>query len=520
MGKHSANNKGIFGSGSGKGGSPRPAKRRVPSRTAGKKPLTVDDVKRSRAGEASSISDPSKRRHGTLESAPERLKAERDRRRNRTKRVAAIAGVSLLAVVIIGAGSLFAYAKYIEQTMQRTVYKQKKLDIELAKAKPQEPYNMLILGVDRRPKETSYRSDTIVLARIDPKTKQVWMVSIPRDMRAQIPGHGTAKINSAYALGEEQLAIDSVEKLTGVPINHFMAIDFSGFEKVVDSMGGVWIDVPVAINDKEADRSKGDKASRIDAGYQLLDGAHALTFVRARHQFADQDFSRMKNQQLFVKAIAEQMATKTSVAKLPGIVSAVAPHVSTDMSLMDMLRTAQALKGSGSENVYTTTLPGSWKSPYIWPDEKGVDKIIAKLEAGEPFKAKKKKPAATDADADASAADPDAAEQPSVKPSEITIAVRNGAGIAGCASQASSILKARAFKVDEVGNANQFVYDKTLVIYKGDDKPLAEQVVSALPPGAKVVDSRSMYSFETDVLVVVGKDWDIAKVPVTPINTN
>jgi hypothetical protein len=211
------------------------------------------------------------------------------------------------------------------------------------------------------------------------------------------------------------------------------------------------------------------------------------------------------------------MATKTSVAKLPGIVSAVAPHVSTDMSLMDMLRTAQALKGSGSDNVYTTTLPGSWKSPFIWPDEEAKAKIIAKLEAGEPFKAKKKK--ATEAEV-STATDDEEAKQPTVKPSDITITVRNGAGIAGSASQASSILKARAFKVEEVGNANQFVYDKTLVIYEGDDKALAEQVVSALPPGTKVVDSRGMYSFKTDILVVVGKDWDLAKVPVAPIKTN
>jgi LCP family protein required for cell wall assembly len=334
-------------------------------------------------------------------------------------------------------------------------------------------------------------------------------------MRAQIPGHGHAKINTAYALGKEQLAIDSVEKLTGVPINHFMAIDFSGFEKVVDAMGGVWIDVPVEINDKEADRSKGDKAAHIDAGYQLLDGAHALTFVRARHQFADQDFSRMKNQQAFAKAIAEQMATKTSVARIPKIVSAVAPHISTDMSLMDMLRTAQALKGAGSDNVYATTLPGEWRTPFIWPDEEKMDKIIAKLEAGKPFKAKKKASQAATATADPQEDAPAAA-----KASDISVTVRNGAGIAGCATQAASILKARAFKVDEVGNANQFVYDKTLVVYNGADKAMAELVAETLPPGAKLVNSRGMYSFETDILVVVGKDWDLTKIPVAPIETN
>ncbi len=342
------------------------------------------------------------------------------------------------------------------------------------------------------------------------------MISIPRDMRAEIPGHGHRKINDAYAYGEEQLAIDSVEKLTGQKINYYMGVDFRGFKRIVDAMGGVWIDVPVEINDTQADPSKGNKYSHVDSGYQLLDGNHAITFVRARHQFADQDFTRMKNQQRFFRAIADQIATKTSVAKIPRIVSTSARYISTNMSLMEMLRTAQAMKGAGSKNVYTTTLPGSWRTPYIWPDEAGMKKILAKFEAGEPFKAKKKPKASssTSSTTDAAPAAPKAK-----KPSEITVTIRNGAGIAGCAKQAASILKAQAFKVKDVGNANQFVYDKTLVIYK-KDKGAAERVLSALPPGTKLVESRGMYAFDTDVLMVVGKDWDLAKVPVTPVQTN
>ncbi|PKQ17090.1 MAG: hypothetical protein CVT67_01225 [Actinobacteria bacterium HGW-Actinobacteria-7] len=515
MGKHSSRSRGS-GDDS-RAGAPRPLGRRVPSRTAGKRPLTSNVEEQSYGGpdDGVTLSDARSRRRGSLEAAPARLRIERERRSRRIKRIVALSAGILALVVVVAAGALYAYAKHIESTMQRTVVRKERLNVDLAKAKPQEPYNLLIMGVDKRPKETSYRSDSMMLARIDPKTKQVWMISIPRDMRAQIPGHGYAKINSAYALGKEQLAIDSVEKLTGVPINHFMAIDFSGFEKVVDAMDGVWVKVPVEINDTEADRSKGDKASHIDAGYQRLDGAHALTFVRARHQFADQDFSRMKNQQRFAKAIAEQIATKTSVAKIPRIVSTAAPHISTDMSLMEMMRTAQALKGAGSDNVYTTTLPGTWRTPFIWPDEAGMTKIITKFEAGEPFTPKPKASAEASSTAATSAGVAVVAVK---KPSQVTVTVRNGAGIVGCANQAASILKARAFKVTDVGNANQFVYKETLVIYK-KDKAAAELVLSMLPPGSKLVESRGMYTFGTTVLVVVGKDWDISRVPVAPIQT-
>jgi len=519
MGKHSRN-KGVFGpDGVGHGG-PRPAKRRVPSAAAGKRPVPVQGARivSEPSEERYALSDPARRRKGALESAPARLRVERDRRRGRTKRIAAIVAIALGVVVVAGSVGIYAYAKHIERTMQRTVFQKQKLNIDLEPAKPQQPYNLLILGFDKRPKDKVFRSDTMILARVDPKTKEVWLISIPRDMRANIPGRGHSKINNAYAYGKEQLAIDTVEELTGQKINYYMGVDFTGFRRIVDAMGGVWIDVPVEINDTEADPSKGDKYSHVDAGYQLLDGNHAITFVRARHQFADQDFTRMKNQQRFFKAIADQIATKTSVAKIPRIVSTAAPYISTNMSLMDMLRTARAMKGAGRKNVYTTTPPGSWRTPYIWPDEAGMEKILAKFEAGEPFKPKKPKPSGTATPT----TDPQSTEEqaaPALQPSDITITVRNGAGIVGCAKQAASILKAQAFKVKDVGNANQFVYDDTLVVYKRD-KAAAEQVLSALPPGTKLVESRGMYAFTTDVLVVVGKDWDLSKVPVTPVKTN
>lgn len=511
MGKHSGNkNGGTFRSGS--GGSRRPIRRRVPRKIANGAELSSAAATRGSLAKER-VSDPAERKRGALESAPERLKAERDRRRKRTKRIALFAGGAAILLFVVAAVGVYAWAKHLENTMQRTVYQQEKLEVDLKKAEPQKPFNILLLGYDKRPKETRYRSDTVILARVDPKTKQVWMLSIPRDTKVQVPGHGTRKLNDAYALGQEQLAIETVEDLTGVPINHFMGINFKGFHKAVDAMGGVWIDVAVEINDTEADASPGDRASHIDPGYQLLDGEHALTYVRTRHTFADQDFGRMRNQQSFFLAVADQIAEKTSVARLPRIVAAIAPYISTDMSLLEMMRTAQALQKAGSDRVYTETLPGEWRSPYVVLDEEKKDVLLGKFKAGEPFKEPKR---SKEESGTAGTGDPDAA---AVNPAKIRVTVRNGAGIAGCAKQASSVLKARAFKVIDVGNAGQFVYDTTLVVYRSD-KAAAEQVSKALPPGARLVESRGMYAFDGDVLVVVGKDWDIARVPVTPITTD
>jgi len=480
-----------------------PAERR---RTPGER-ATAESVHGN--SESYRLSDPSSRRRGSLETAPARLKVERDRRRARTKRIAAVIAGSLIVLMFLAAGGVYAYAKYIERTMQSTVLKQGELGEVLTKAKPMEPVNILVLGADYRKGDLKYRTDSMIVAHVDPQTKKIWLISIPRDTRIEYPGRGAIKINTAHVYGGPKGAVTAVEDLTGMKMNHYLEVNFQGFKKAVDAVGGVWIDVPVAIDDIQADQSPGHRARKIDAGYQRLDGYHALTFVRARHQFADQDFSRMKNQQLFFVALADQISKVGNVAKLPQIVSAVAPYIQTDMSLVDMIKMAQALRGSGRDTIYTATLKGEWKSPFIYPDTDLLAKLMRDVKEGRSFE-----PTSTKA----GSATAEATEVSAKKPPQIKITVRNGSGLSGVAKQAASILKARTFTVGEVGNANQNVYSKTMIIYK-DDLAAAELVASAMPPGTKIVQSRGMYSFDTDILVVVGKDWDVAKVPAAPVTS-
>ena len=450
--------------------------------------------------ESYQLSDAASRRRGSLESAPARLRVERDRRRSRTKKIVVSVLVGVLVLVVFSAVGVFAYAKHLERTMQQTIVEREKLDTVLTKAKPMEPFNVLILGADYRKGDTAYRTDSMMVAHVDPKNKKVWLLSIPRDARVDLPGHGAIKINAAHVYDGPEGAVTATEKLTGLEINHYVEANFQGFVKVIDSLGGVWMNVPYNINDSEADASKGDKAKKIDAGYQLLDGAHALTFVRARHQFADQDFTRMKNQQLFFKALADQVSKIDNIAKLPSVVSAVAPYIATDMSLIDLIKLSQAMKGAGSKNLYAATARGTWRTPFVYLDEPYLDKLVTAIEKGEPFvKPKAKKSAAK-------------------QPSSVSVTVRNGSGTSGVANQAATILKAKGFKIKDVGNAGQNVYKKTLVIYK-TNTAAASLVAKYLPPGTPIVQSRGMYTFDGNVLVVVGKDWDVSKVPAAPVLT-
>lgn len=409
----------------------------------------------------------------------------------------------MLVVTILGAAvGVYAYAKHLERTMQRTVVEKQKLDTVLTKAKPMEPLNILVLGADYRQGDSAYRTDSMMVAHVDPKQKKVWLLSIPRDTRVELPGHGAQKINNAHFYSGPEGAVAAVEKLTGMKMNHYLEANFQGFVKAVDALGGVWVNVPVTIDDAEADHSKGDVAKHIDAGYQLLDGPHALTFVRARHQFADQDFTRMKNQQVFFKALADQVAKIDNIAKLPSVVSAVAPYIVTDMSLVDMIKLAQALKDAGSKNLYTATAKGVWRSPFIYVDQANLNKLVKHIKNGEPFEKSKESSATASA----------------LKPSGVTVTVRNGAGISGVANQAATILKAKGFKIKDVGNANQNVYKKTLIIYK-TRTAAANLVGKYLPPGTTIVQSRGMYSYTGEILVVIGKDWNVSKVPAAPVVT-
>jgi LCP family protein required for cell wall assembly len=514
MGKHTKGSAPSGPGGEGKRRGPDASKRRVPSerrRTPGERSTSAGVH-----GMADSyqLEDAASRRRGSLEAAPARLRMERDRRRARVKRIAAIVVAVLVVMLVLVGGGVFAYAQHIQRTMQSTIVKQEKLNPALKPAEPLKPFTLLLLGADYRKGETAYRTDTIILAKIDPQQRKVWLLSIPRDTKVLIPKHGTQKINNAHALGGPELTIKTVEQFTGVPINHYMEVNFQGFQGAVRALGGVWVNVPHAINDKKAaSQSVHQRAAKIPAGYQLLTGEQALTFVRTR-DFADADITRMKDQQIFFKAVADQM-TKTDVTKMIRAINAVVPYIQTDMSLMQMIKTAVALKDAGSANMYTATIGGEWKSPYIYTDPVLKKKLLADFRSGRSFEPTPAVPASSTA----GAAKKSAASTAAKKPAAIKVTIRNGAGISGIAKQAGLILKAKGFTVGETGNANQSVYKKTLVVYKSD-RAAAEQLAAALMPGTTIVESRGMYSFPTEILLVVGKDWDAGKIPVAQVSTD
>lgn len=198
------------------------------------------------------------------------------------------------------------------------------------------PVNILFMGSDQRPGESA-RADTLLIMRVDPGDKVISQLSIPRDTLADIPGYGEGKINSAYSYGGPALQIQAIEELTGLPIHHYVELNFNGFPAIVDSLGGVDIDVPEAIDSLYPDGLAWTEV-HFDPGPQHMDGATALIYVRVR--YSDNDFQRMARQQQFMEALQKSMASRSNLARMPLQAPTIIDNITTDMSTHELMRLA------------------------------------------------------------------------------------------------------------------------------------------------------------------------------------
>jgi polyisoprenyl-teichoic acid--peptidoglycan teichoic acid transferase len=204
--------------------------------------------------------------------------------------------------------------------------------------------DILLLGTDHAQlagRESANRSDSITLLRVDSSHHRFAYLSIPRDLRVEIPGHGTAKANAAMQLGGAALAARTVHELTGLPVNHVVIVDFSQFEDLIDKLGGIEIDVPERIVSKfDCPYPTEERCSRWDGwrfakGRQHMDGRRALIYARVRKNKlnpADSDFSRAEHNQQVLQAVIGKLTSFGTVVKMPFIGDDLLAPVATDLS--------------------------------------------------------------------------------------------------------------------------------------------------------------------------------------------
>lgn len=435
--------------------------------------------------------------------------ASRKKRRRRKILIGTL--VSMLSVLVIGAGAAFAYIYSINENLQSRV-DDALLSVLQPVDTPTDPFYVLLLGTDgsadRQAEdgqdEDGYRSDSMMLARVDPQNKKAAIISIPRDTLVTIPGHGEQKINAALAFGGPSLAVQTVSRLAGVPIAHYAEVNFDGFAAVVDALGGIEVDVPIPIDDDEAGGS-------LEAGEQVLDGAGALILCRTRHTYDDYgagDLYRAANQRMVISAVAQKMLASDPFS-LSGSVSSLSQYITTDLDVAAIVGIAQSMRGlDAGEDIYTAVAPttSEYKSG-VWYeilDQAEWKDMIRRMDAGLPPVANDEVDLSTGTILSSAGG---ASEGNAYKVNKGTsLRVRNGSGVNGVCEEAQKKLQKMGYELINTGNADNFDYAETLVIYKKDSQASeAQAIANAL--GGKPEKDDGAFLFESDFLIVIGADW-------------
>jgi len=330
--------------------------------------------------------------------------------------------------------------------------------------------NILIVGCDEI--ENYGRADTIVFLSISPKTKDVLILSIPRDTRVEIPERGMDKINHAYAFGGKKLISETVSLFLDMPIHFYAIADFIGFVNIIDELGGVEIDV-------EKEMHYVDKAGGLDInlspGKQILDGEKSLQYIRFRQDKLG-DLGRIKRQQKLALAVIEKMMNFDSIAKIPQISEGMNEYIETDIKVQDAIALANLFKGTNQEKFNVETVQGEpvyiKGVSYLEPDVEKVRQRVKSLVYSEN--------------------------------SGMKVEVLNGNATSGIAHKIAKDLEMQGFEVVNIGNADNFNYEKTKIIVYSKEINLDSEFKKLFKDYEIVKEYQT--NTNSDLVIILGKD--------------
>jgi LCP family protein required for cell wall assembly len=239
----------------------------------------------------------------------------------------------------------------------------------LSNADPGDPQTVLLIGSDKRAKGardrvSGQRSDTMILMRLDASKNAIALMSLPRDLKVRIPGHGTEKLNAAYSYGGPRLLLTTIKQITGLRINHVINVDFGGFKDAVDEIGCVYTDVDRKYFNDNSNPNDQYATIKIFPGYQKLCGKNALDYVRYRH--TDTDIVRAARQQEFLRQAKSQVGTGKLISKQEKLIKVVSKYTSSDIhgrgAVIALLRLAV---GVASAPVVEIHFPARVGSSYV-----------------------------------------------------------------------------------------------------------------------------------------------------------
>lgn len=419
--------------------------------------------------------------------------------------IGAIVGVLVIALI-----GVFAFANSITGTMNAGVTQDLRaalVETDMSK----EPFYMLLMGTDGSAERDEdeefggeYRSDSIMLARIDAPNKKVTLISIHRDTRVDFGEYGVQKINNARVIGGPAMAVETVSKLADVPISHYAEINFDAFRAVVDALGGIEVNVPVDIEDWDA-------GGVLSAGEQTLNGEQALILCRSRNTYSnfvgDADQMRSANQRLVLSAIAKKLLA-SDVATIANTVRQIAGYVTTDLELNDIIGLAQALQGLDSEtDIYTANQPADavYEDDIWWcvTDEEEWTKMMDRVKEGLP------PTEYTEIDETTGTVLATAGGETAEDTEFYTwVSILNGTTREGLAREAGEVLENAGYVHLWVDAADRDDYQETLILYQEPAQAYgANRIAQTLKQGRVMLNDGSIYQ-DTSFLVIIGDDWE------------
>ena len=432
---------------------------------------------------------------------------KKDNKKKRMYTVLTVILVVLLGAVGYGMWYLKGISNQLELGLDDT------LKASLTQTEAGDPFYMLLLGTDaskeRRESKSfgqdngNYRTDSIILARIDPKTPQITLISIHRDTLVNLGSHGNQKINAAYSIGGASYTTKVVSEFAGVPISHYAEVDFDGLTSIIDDIGGVEINLPRAIDDHLAGGS-------VPAGKQTINGKQALIVCRSRHSYddcGDGDSFRAANQRMVISAIAKKILTQNPLT-MANTVSKCTKYVTTDIDAETILSLAYQMRNlDTTKNIYSGMDPTVSKyvnrTWYEICDTPRWQEMMNRVNQGLPPYEKK-----SDDPTRGIAGSVDGSDGSEEENNESvftgTVIALNSTDTQGLAAKAATKLKEKGFDA-MADNANTDKLSKTLIVYNKGGKEVANGVKETLGAG-EIKKNDGSYPQNSNVVVILGTD--------------
>jgi|SRR6056297_109961 len=318
------------------------------------------------------------------------------------------------------------------------------------------------------------RADTIIVASINLSNNKIGLLSIPRDTRIKISGHGYGRINAAHAYGGIDLLNETVEDFLNIKLDYYLETDFKGFENIIDTIGGIEVTInkPLHYIDKA-----GGLYIDLPAGNVHLDGDKALQYVRYRDDTLG-DIGRVARQQKFIEALMEKITSTNNILKLPSIYNELMSTVNTNIPFKDVTPFLKLAKNINTHNLKTDMVPGTPEyingASYWIPDQDSLNIVVDSLIRSKEY----------------------------IQNDQYYITILNGNGVSGAANKAADELKKYGFNIEKISNADNFDYQQNIIYYHKENKKIATGLQEIL--GGNI---EKMKESKVDFIIVLGQQF-------------